>query len=94
VAPRGLPYGRAPLEAQAERELADVGDASLGEWREWSGLAFHLRRRLSAAEQRKVGPVADIRQTPEALRRAQSLDARLLSLVPSAVLADEIGGAA
>ncbi|HZR50090.1 MAG TPA: hypothetical protein VFB06_11280 [Streptosporangiaceae bacterium] len=48
---------RAVLEREAERQLAGVGDASLGEWREWTGKAFHIRRRLTAREQRAVGTV-------------------------------------
>lgn len=92
MASHGLPYGRAALEAQAERELNGYGDAALGEWREWTGVAFHLRRRLSEVEQRKVGPVADIRRTPEARSRARRLWG-LLALAPAEVLADEIGDA-
>jgi hypothetical protein len=89
VAARSLPI-RAVLERQAERELAGAGDASLGEWREWSGAAFHIRRRLSEAEERRTGPVADIRRTPEAARRAEAVGA-MLSYAPPDVLDDEIG---
>ena len=49
--------------------IKDVGDASLGEWDEWAGYAFHVRRRLSAQEQALVGDVLDIRGTPEARQR-------------------------
>jgi len=50
--------------------LTGVGDANLGEWVEWTGRAFHLRRRLSAAEAPLVGPVLDIRgDTAEVERR-------------------------
>lgn len=72
------------------RQLAGVGDAALGEWREWSGRAFHLRRRLSAREQLAVGPVVDIRRTPEARRRAERLGP-LLAYVPADALAEELG---
>lgn len=78
------------LEAECRRQLAEVGDASLGEWPEWTGHAFHLRRRLNTREQRKVGPVVDIRGTQEARQRAQRLGTRL-KLVPAEVLAEEIG---
>jgi hypothetical protein len=72
------------------RQLGGVGDASLGEWREWTGKAFHIRRRLSAAEERRSGlTVVDVRGTPEAARRAESLG-DLLRLVPPQVLADEV----
>lgn len=62
--------GENALGAVAERELAGVGDASLGEWREWSGRAYHLRRRLTAEEAEQVGPVKDVRGTWEAKKRA------------------------
>lgn len=90
IATRGIPYGRMALEAQAERELAGLGDATRGEWREFTGRAFHLRRRLSAEEELQVGPVRDIRRTPEAQQRARALG-KLLRLAPEEVLHDEIG---
>src|ERR1043165_3464171 len=80
----------ATLEAECRRQLAGVGDPSLGEWPEWTGRAFHLRRRLSAREQRGVGPVEDIRRTPEARQRAERLGS-LLAYAPVEALADEIG---
>lgn len=86
---RGIPI-RSMLEAEAVRQLAGVGDPSLGEWREWSGRAFHIRRRLSEAEQRRVGPVVDVRGTSEAARRASALGG-LLVYAPARVLADELG---
>lgn len=78
------------LEAECERQLSGVGDARLGEWREWSGRAFHLRRRLSEREQRSVGPAIDVRRTPEARRRAERLGS-LLTYAPAEVLAEELG---
>jgi hypothetical protein len=89
VASPGVPL-RHRLEAECEQQLRGVGDVSLGEWREWTGRAFHLRRRLSPREQRHVGPVVDIRRTPEALQRAQRLGS-WLALVPTEVLLDEVG---
>lgn len=50
-----------------------MGDAALGEWREWSGFAFHIRRRLSAEENPRVGPVVDVRGTQEGKRRRASM---------------------
>lgn len=38
-------------------------------WEEWTGFAFHLRRRLSIREAAEVGPVIDVRGTDEAGRR-------------------------
>ena len=78
------------LEAEAERQLAGVGDAELGEWREWTGYAFHIRRRLTWREQRRVGPVVDVRRTPEAAARAARLG-ELLRIVPPEILAEELG---
>lgn len=58
--------------------LIGVGDPELGQWEQWSGKIFHVRRRLTEREQSQyVGPVKDIRQTAEARRR--------ISLVPHAV---------
>ena len=48
--------------------LNGVGDASLGEWVEAGERGvFHVRRRLSAAEQEEFGipVVRDVRGTPE-----------------------------
>ena len=89
IATRSLPI-RAVLEREAERQLAGVGDASRGEWREHGGRFFHLRRRLSEAEERQTGPALDIRRTPEALSRALRLGS-LLRFVPPEVIAEEIG---
>ena len=63
-------YGYEQLRRVAVRQLDGVGDASLGEWEEWTGRALHIRRRLSVDEQ---GPLAaiDIRKSPEyGVRRA------------------------
>ena len=57
----------------AERELAGVGDSSLGEWSEWTGRAYHLRRRLTDSEAALVGPVKDVRGTWEAEKRAKAV---------------------
>lgn len=65
----GLSWPPQVLREAALLAIKGVGDASLGEWDEWTGRAFHVRRRLSAREQRNVGPVVDVRGTPEAERR-------------------------
>jgi hypothetical protein len=78
-------------EQRAERELAGLGDPLAGEWREWSGTAFHIRRRLTVAEAEAVGPVRDIRGTAEAAERVARLPRRLLRAVPPSVLAEEVG---
>ncbi len=62
------------LFAIAEQQLANVGDATLGEWRE-VGDAVHLRRRLTAAEAASahIVSVVDIRGTEEFTRRIQAM---------------------
>jgi hypothetical protein len=77
-------------ERRAEQALAGRGAATLGEWREWTGTAFHLRRRLRRSEQVSVGPVEDIRGTDEARQRAAALGPRL-RYVPPEVRAAELG---
>lgn len=66
-----LRLGQATLERHARRVLDGVGDATLGEWAE-PGItrdAFHLRRRLTPAEAEPIGPVIDVRGTPEQASR-------------------------
>jgi hypothetical protein len=91
VAPLRAFYGATLCERRAREELDGLGAPELGEWAEWTGRALHLRRRLSPAEQSRVGPVLDIRRTPEAVRRAAVLPGRLLALAPPEVLAEEVG---
>jgi hypothetical protein len=69
IAPRGIVLAESTLRRFAVAALDAVGDAKLGEYEEYSGRAFHLRRRLSLAEQALVGDVVDVRGTPEAERR-------------------------
>jgi hypothetical protein len=57
------------LMAKALRVLEGVGDPALGQWEEIGIKAFHLRRRLTDAEARRVGGVLDIRGTAEAQHR-------------------------
>jgi hypothetical protein len=80
---------KAALEREAEHQLLGVGDASLGEWREWTGKAFHIRRRLAGREQKLVGDVMDIRGSDEARMRGGRVG-HLLRLAPPEVLADEL----
>lgn len=69
IAPQGIVLAEATLRRYAFAALAGVGAAQLGEYEEYSGRAFHLRRRLSLTERALVGEVVDVRGTPEAERR-------------------------
>lgn len=69
IAPQGIVLAEATLRRYAFAALTDVGNAALGEYEEYSGRAFHLRRRLSLAERALVGEVVDVRGTPEGERR-------------------------
>lgn len=86
AATTGMRLASEYLEAKAYDALGNVGnvgDAGRGEWRDWTGRAFHLRRRLSAEEEMAVGPVVDVRGTPEAVKRYEALRNKL----PPAALA-------
>lgn len=73
----GWPASQSFLREQVMEALAGVGDASKGEWQEWSGHAYHLRRRLSADEQARIGDAVDVRGTPEEARRLNAARAYL-----------------
>ena len=62
-------YTKSQLLTFAYQELVGVGDCDRGEWVEYGHSAVHIRRRLSAEEEPLVGPVIDIRRTPEAATR-------------------------
>jgi hypothetical protein len=53
--------------------LQGVGDASLGEWHEFTGKAYHIRRRLDKGEELIIGSPVDLRQTDEATRRLRAM---------------------
>ncbi len=69
MAPAGIWVPVSTLECLAQEQLEGVGDPELGEWTEWTGRAYHLRRRLSHQEAKLVGPVIDVRGTWEARKR-------------------------
>lgn len=73
IAPQRLTLPVDMLRALAHAELNGVGDSSLGEWEELGVRAFHLRRRLSAEEQRHVGAARDVRNHADGYRRAQKM---------------------
>jgi hypothetical protein len=60
-------------------ELAGVGDATLGEWRELGNVAVHLRRRLTPVEAAigQIAAVVDVRGTPEFTTRIDAMRAWL-----------------
>lgn len=49
--------------------LDGVGDDALGHWEEEGGIAYHVRRRLTADEETMVGPVRDLRGLKEGQER-------------------------
>jgi hypothetical protein len=65
--------------AKALAALGGVGDRSRGQWFERGRLAYHVRRRLSEAEEAVVGPVVDCRGTEEWEKRFEALKAVLPS---------------
>lgn len=60
--------GKDELRKRALHALSGVGDRSQ-QWEEWTGKAYHVRRRLTEREQLTIGPAIDIRGTDEAERR-------------------------
>lgn len=73
ISPAGLPLAAAMIRVAAHAELDGVGDPQLGEWEQQPGRIFHLRRRLTAAEAERVGPVRDVRGTYEATKRINAV---------------------
>jgi hypothetical protein len=65
--------GREVLQRYAYKALEGAGDPDRGQWEEWTGYAFHVRRRLTSEEETQVGPVLDIRGTAEAWRRTAAV---------------------
>lgn len=56
------------------RALRSVGDPTAGQWAQATDVAYHLRRRLSAAEVASTGLVArDIRGTADAALRIAAM---------------------
>jgi hypothetical protein len=53
--------------------LKGVGNSDLGQWEEWSGFAYHVRRRLTGDEQALTGDAVDVRGTPEQERIYQEM---------------------
>lgn len=85
--------GRHPqreTQAQIARvALTGVGDQTQ-QWEEWSGYVYHIRRRLTAAEEAQVGPARDLRGTGEGARRFAAIAHTLPPLLVRAAQ-DELG---
>ena len=64
----GCHVGKMDLRRIANVALAGVGDHR-HEWVEWTGYAFHVRRRLTEQEEIMTGPAVDLRGTAEAAHR-------------------------
>lgn len=69
----GYPPDEHFLRRYALDALQGVGDANLGQWIEWAGTYYHVRRRLSYKEQQIVGEAKDIRGTQEAFERHETV---------------------
>lgn len=67
--------------------LDGVGDPKLGEWVEVGQTAMHLRRRLNEVEQVMVGPVVDVRGTPDGQFRME----RARRFLPAGFPVEEAG---
>lgn len=72
--------GKMNARALALRVLEGVGDASAGQWEEWTGEtgAYHIKRRLTAEEEKLTGPAVDIRGDAEEVARRTAPVAHLL----------------
>jgi hypothetical protein len=85
------PRSRAKLQAITYAALAGVGDASAGEWVEWTGAnrkTCQVRSRLSAVESLVTGPPRDIRGTPEAMARIERVH-KVAPYIPLRLLMEE-----
>ena len=65
------------FEEKAQTLLGGVGEATRGEWREYSdqpGMrVLHVKRRLNSGEEVVAGILRDIRGTTEMVRRAEAV---------------------
>jgi hypothetical protein len=91
AAPLGVTPVASHLRECALAALDGVGDASLGEWEEWTGRAFHVRRRLTDEECAGL-EVVDVRGTDEARRRLAAVR-RFLPAVHLPMAEQEAAGA-
>lgn len=91
----GLPLGADDLREKAFAALEGVGDDKLGQWQEWTGRAYHVRRRLTPEEITlgNIGEVVDVRGTWEGTKRINAVRrwmGRQMGMVPAlAAMVDE-----
>jgi hypothetical protein len=73
----GYPSDEHIMRRFAFDALQGVGDNARGQWQEWTGTYYHLRRRLSSKEQKQIGEAIDIRGTEEAIQRRSTVQCYL-----------------
>lgn len=70
----GKNFGKKDLRRFAIGCLAGVGSLLDGrQFEEWTGYAYHVRRRLTHEEQQQIGDALDCRGTDEGRRRFQAV---------------------
>lgn len=79
------------LRQYALDALRDVGDETSGQWEEYTGKAFHIRRRLTLEEQSSIGEAIDIRGTREAMNRINAVRIVVPFLPEEMVMAEMYG---
>jgi hypothetical protein len=77
------------LRKVAMRVLDGVGDRK-HEWEEWTGKAYHIRRRMAVHEAQHIGCATDMRRTAEARKRAMEMGPHL-ARIPRDMLSEEVG---
>lgn len=79
------------LRQYALDALRDVGDEVSGQWEEYTGKTFHIRRRLTLEEQSSIGEAIDIRGTREAMNRINAVCIVVPFLPEEMVMAEMYG---
>lgn len=88
---RGNVIGSKRLRQIAIIALEGVGDEVSGQWEEYTGKAFHVRRRLTSEEQKPIGPAVDVRGTTEAVNRLNAIRI-VMPFLPEELLMAEMYG--
>lgn len=79
----GLKPHRGILRTAAFLALNHVGENARKDIHEWTGYAFHIRRRLTPKEQAGVGEAVDLRKSGEGYARLRAIR----DLLPSQAIA-------